>query len=75
MRNLRYDARLTKWEIKRRVRGGLIKMYKSENGLDEINWERDAVINTPTDRLLTGSNGEKIRRDTFKSKIHNGFAK
>ena len=56
------------------MRGDLIEMYKSVNGLDEINWERNPVINTPTDRVLTRSNGVKIRRDTFKSKIRNDFA-
>ena len=61
MRNLRYEARLTKWGINwledRRVSGDLIEMYKSVNGLDEINWERSPVINTPTYRVLTRSNG------------------
>ena len=79
MRDLRYEARLTKWGINRledrRVRGDLIEMYKSVNGLDEINWERNPVMITPTDRVLTRSNGVKIRRDTFKSKIRNDFAK
>ena len=30
----------------RRVREDLIEMYKSVNGLDEINWERNQVIDT-----------------------------
>ena len=79
MRDLRHEARLTKWGINRledrRVRGDLIEMYKSVNGLDEINWERNPVMITPTDRVLMRSNGVKIRRDTFKSKIRNDFAK
>ena len=41
MRNLRYETRLAKWGIirleDRRVRGDLIQMYKSVNGLGEIN--------------------------------------
>ena len=50
-------------------------MYKYVNELDEINWERDTVINAPTDRVLTRLNGVKIRKDRFKSKIRNDFAK
>ena len=75
MRNLKYEARLTKWGINRledrRVRLDLIEMYKSVNGLDEINWERNPVVNTPKVGFITRSNGVKIRRDTFKSKIRN----
>ena len=41
------------------VRGDLIEMYKSVNGLDGINWEKNPVINTPTDKVLTRSNGGK----------------
>ena len=33
------------------------------------------MVNTPTDRVLTKSNVVKSRRDTFKSKIRNDFAK
>ena len=29
------------------VRGDLIEMYKSVNKLDDINWERNTVVNTP----------------------------
>ena len=35
----------------RRVRGDLIQMYKSVNGLDEIKWENDPV-NLSTERVL-----------------------
>ena len=52
------------------MRRGLIEMYISVNGLGEIIWERNPVINTPTDRVLTSSNGVMIRRDRFKSKRH-----
>ena len=55
------------------MRGDLIEMYKSVNGLDEIIWERNPVVNTP--KVLTRSNGVKIRRETFKSKVRNDFAK
>ena len=69
MRNLSYEARLTKWGIKRledrRVRGDLIVMYKSLNGLDEINWDRNTMINTPTDIVLKGSNVAMMRVDTL----------
>ena len=41
------------------------------NGLDEINSERNPVLNTPKDRVLMGSNKVKKRSDTFKSKITN----
>ena len=45
VRSLRYETRLAKWGINkledRRVRGDLIEMYKSVNGLDEIIWERN----------------------------------
>ena len=41
MRNLRYEAGLTKWVINRledrHVKGYLFEMYNSVNGLDEIN--------------------------------------
>ena len=51
MKNLSYETRLAKWEINkledRRVRGDLIEMFKSVNGLDEIIWERIPVVNTP----------------------------
>ena len=33
------------------------------------------MINTPKNRILTRSNGVKIRRDRFKSKIQNDFEK
>ena len=79
MRNLKHKTRLTKWGINRLedrcVRGDLIEMYKSLNVLDEINRDRNPVINTPTDRVLTRSNRAKIKGDTFKSKIRNDFAK
>ena len=79
MRNLRYETRLAKWEINRleykRVRGDLIEIYKSVNELDEINWERNPVVNTPKVGVLTRSNWVKIRGETFKSKIQNDFAK
>ena len=48
IRNLRYEARLAKWGINRLeyrcAREDLIEMYKSVNGLDEINWERNPVL-------------------------------
>ena len=50
-------------------------MHKSVNGLDEINWERNPVVNTPTVGVLTRSNVVKIKRDTFKSKIRNDFGR
>ena len=57
MRNLRYETRLAKWGINRledrRVRGDLIEMYKSVNGLDEIIWERNPVVNTPKVGVFT----------------------
>ena len=47
MRNLGYERRLRRWGINRledrRVRGDLIQMYKSVNGLNEIKWENDPV--------------------------------
>ena len=52
MRNLRHETRLTKWTINRLedrwVKQYLIEMYASVNELDEIIWESDSVINTPT---------------------------
>ena len=57
------------------MRGYLIEMYKSVNGLVEINWERTPMVNTPKAEVLTRLNGVKIRRDTFKSKIRNDFAR
>ena len=57
------------------MRGDLIEMYKSVTGLDEINWERNPVVNTPKVGVLTRSNGVKIKRDTFKSRIRNDFAR
>ena len=53
----------------RRVRGNLIEMYKSVNGLDESNCVRNPVVNTPKVGAITESNVVKIRRDTFKSRI------
>ena len=54
MRNLRYEARLVKWVANRleHVRGDLIEMYKSVNELEELNWERDPVLNISKDRVL-----------------------
>ena len=47
MTNLGYESRLSRWGINRledrQVRGDLIQMYKSANGLDEIRWEDDPV--------------------------------
>ena len=34
-----------------------LEMYKSANGLDEINWERNPVVNAPKDRSLMRLNG------------------
>ena len=57
MGNLRYETRLAKWGINRledrRVRVDLIEMYKSVNGLDEIIWERNPVVNTPKVGVFT----------------------
>ena len=57
MRNLRYETRPAKWGINRledrHVRGDLIEMYKSVNGLYEINRERNPVVNTPKVGVLT----------------------
>ena len=50
-------------------------MYKSVNELDETNWERNPVVNTPKFGVITRTNGVKIKRDTFKSRIPNDFAK
>ena len=79
MRNLRYETTLAKWGINKLedklVRWDLIGIYKSVNGLDEIIWERNPMGNTPKAGVLMRSNGFKIRRDTFKSKIRNDFAK
>ena len=78
MRNLRYEVRPTKWGINmledRLVRGDLIETYKSVNGLAEINWGRNSMVNTQKAGVLTRSIGVKIRRNTFKSKIRNEFA-
>ena len=49
-------------------------MYKSVNGLNEINWERIPVLIKPKDRSLTRSNGLKMGADTYKKKIRNNFA-
>ena len=46
----------------RRVRGDLIEMYISVNGLDEIHWERNPIVNTPKVGVIARSNGLKIRR-------------
>ena len=48
----------------------LIEIYKAVNGIDEVNWKGNPVINT----LLTRSNEVKIRKKTFKLKIRNDFA-
>ena len=50
-------------------------MNKYVNGLDDINVERIPMVNTPKDVVLTRSNVVKIRREAFKSKIRNDFAK
>ena len=57
------------------VRGNLIEMYKTVNRLNEINWERNPVVNTPKVGAITRSNGIKIKRVTFQSRIRNDFAK
>ena len=57
------------------MREDFIEMYKSVNRLDEINWERNLMVNTPKAGVLTRSNGVKIRRNTFKSKVRNDFVK
>ena len=68
MRNLGYEARLRSWGINRledmRVRGDLIQMYKSVNGLDEIRWEDDP-IKLSTERVSTRSHKLSIKRETF----------
>ena len=73
MRNLRFETRLAKWGINRledrRVRGDLIEMYKSVNGLKEIILERNPVVNTPKVGVLTRSNGVKIRREISNHRI------
>ena len=50
-------------------------MYISMDGLDEINWGRNPLVNTPTDRDTTRSKWIYITIETFKSKIRNAFAK
>ena len=49
MRSLSYETKLKRWGINRvedrRVKRDLIKMYKSVNGLDDINWKRNPVVN------------------------------
>ena len=76
MRNI--EARLKKWGINRpedrRVRGDLIQMYKSVNGLDEIKCENDPV-NLSTDGVLTRAPRFGIKRETFKSRNRNDFCK
>ena len=70
MRNIRHEKTLAKWGNKRledmRVRWDLIEMYKYVNGLYDINWERNPMVNTQKARVLTRLNGIKIRRNTFK---------
>ena len=76
---MKYEKILAKWRINRlkdrRVRRGLIEMYKSVNGLDEINWERNSVVYTPKVGVITRSNWVNIRRVAFKSRIRNDFVK
>ena len=38
-------------------------MYKSVNGLDEINWERNPVVNTPKFGLWSFSKRRKDRTE------------
>ena len=54
---------------------GNLSAYKSAYGLDDINWERSPVVNTPKVRVLTRSNEVKIKRNPFISKIRNDFAR
>ena len=65
MKNLRYEKKLVKWEIKRledrRVRGDFIKMYKNVNKLDEINWERNSMV-----LLLALSYARSMRSPLFR---------
>ena len=78
MRNIGYEERLKKWSISsledRHVRGDLIQMYKSVNGLDEIKWENDRV-NLSTEGVLTRAHMFGIKRETFKSRNRNDFCK
>ena len=66
-----YEARLKRCGINRledsRVRGDLIQVYKSVNGLNEIKWKNDPV-NVSTERVLTRSNRLGIQKKSFKSK-------
>ena len=57
------------------VRWDLIEMFKYLNRVDEINWEKNPMVNTPKDGVLTRLNGVKIMRNAFKSKIRNDFAR
>ena len=55
MKNLRYETKIAKWGTNRledrSMRGDLIEIYKFVNGLDEINWDRNPVVNTVIIRL------------------------
>ena len=57
MRILRYETRIAKWGINRledwRMRGDLIEMNTFLNGLDEINWEKNPVVNKTKVGVLT----------------------
>ena len=76
--NLGYEARLRRWGINRledrRVRGYLIQMYKSVNGLDEFKLD-NYPTSLSTERVWARSHKVGIKRETFESKNRNEFCK
>ena len=81
-KNLNYTERLKSWGItsldERRKRGDVIELYKTINGIEDIDW-----INPPTPKALIEIPGPassvrghslRINRETFNSKLRNDHA-
>ena len=81
-KNLSYAERLKLWGItsleERRKRGDAIELYKTLNGIEEVDW-----INPPTIKASIANTGPassvrghslRINRETFNSKLRNDHA-
>jgi hypothetical protein len=75
MRKLPYAERLKVWGLttleERRMRGDLIQMYKSLNGLDRIQWYTGPHRAPQSQTRLAVKNELCLRREKFDTKLQN----
>ena len=72
-----YEERLKVWGLttlaERRITGDLIQMYKSVNGLENINWHTGPQFAFTSNTRAASNNSFRLRRETFPTKDQNSF--